>query len=99
VAGRKGQPRTYLAETYLARSSLADLGSVADRVAAAAAALTAAGRPVRYVRTVFVPGDETCFHFFEARALDDARAAAEEVEIDPDRVVEAHVLNQPQDTA
>jgi hypothetical protein len=37
------------------------------------------GAGVRYLRTIFVPGDETCFHLFEApssRALGDAARLA-----------------------
>jgi hypothetical protein len=52
---------SYLVESYLSASSdaLEDARSRARRAAEA-------DPGVRYVRTTFVPGDETIFHVFEA---------------------------------
>ena len=55
---------TFLVEVYLARSRCVD--GAASRVREAAEELTREGTSVRYVRTTFVPDDETCFHVFEA---------------------------------
>jgi len=34
------------------------------------------GIPVRFVRSVFVPEDETCFYLYEAASVDAVREAA-----------------------
>ena len=57
---------TFLVEVYLARSRCDDVDGTASRVRQAAEELTREGTSVRYVRTTFVPDDETCFHVFEA---------------------------------
>jgi hypothetical protein len=52
---------SFLIESYVSRARTA----AADAVARARRAADLADG-VAYVRTTFVPGDETCFHLFEA---------------------------------
>ncbi len=66
---------SYLVESYLPRSLAADARGAAGRARAAAEQLAGDGTPVRYVRSTFLPDDETCFHVFEAPSV----AAVEEV--------------------
>jgi hypothetical protein len=54
----------YLAEAYTPASP--DVAEIETRARLAAAELSVAGTPVRYVRSIFMPDDETCFHLFEA---------------------------------
>ena len=61
---------SYLVEVYLPRSSAGDAHATGLRARTAAAQLAAEGTAVRYVRTTFVPDDETCFHVFEAASRD-----------------------------
>ncbi len=65
----------YLVEVYLPRSRADDARVAGSRVQAAADQLSREGEPVRYLRTTFLPDDETCFHLIEAPTP----AAAEEV--------------------
>ena len=53
---------TYLVEAYVPGSD----GTSWDRAAAVAEQLSDEGVPIRYVRTTFLPDDETCFYVFEA---------------------------------
>ena len=81
--------RTYLAEAYLARSRSDELGAIADRVRSAAHELAAAGTPVHYLRSTFVPEDETCFHLFEAASAEAVSETTTRAGIGEVRVVEA----------
>jgi hypothetical protein len=65
---------SYLVELYLPRSSADEARAAGTRARAAAAELSAEGVPIRYVRTTFLPEDETCFHVFVA---DSAEAVGE----------------------
>ena len=55
---------TFLAETYLPASTSSD--EMERSALEAAAALTAEGTPIRFLRSILVPEDETCFFVFEA---------------------------------
>lgn len=66
---------SYLIECYVPRSRAADVQDTAKRIRAAAEQLSREGTQTRYVRTTFVPDDETCFHVFRAPSAE----AAEEV--------------------
>jgi Protein of unknown function (DUF4242) len=56
----------YLVETYVPQTHAQDARAAGQRARAAARQLSRAGEPVRYVRTTLLPGDETCFHVFDA---------------------------------
>ncbi len=66
---------SYLVEAYLPRAQAEEARAAGLRARVAAERLSREGVPVRYVRTTFLPDDETCFHLFEA----DSAAAVEEV--------------------
>lgn len=66
----------FLLELYVSRS---DRGAVIDgagRAGLAAQRLRRDGASVKYLRSIFVPDDETCFLVYEARSADDVRRAA-----------------------
>jgi hypothetical protein len=79
----------YLVELYLPRLRADGLAEGAARARAAARAMTAEGRPVRFVRTVFVPEDEVCFYVYEAESADAAGEASRRAELPFERVLEA----------
>jgi hypothetical protein len=79
-----GSVTVYLLETYLARSQSAGLTELDKRLRQAAQ-----GQPVRYLRTTYLPEDETCFHYIEAPTAAAAERFAEHAQLAIDRVLEA----------
>ena len=53
-------------ETYLSRHVEGEPAATIARVEAAASATMTDGEPVRYVRSIFVPDDESCLFLIEA---------------------------------
>ena len=65
---------SFIVELYVARGDEPALARAVELTRLAAERLTRDGAPVRRVRAIFVPEDETCFLLFEAG---DAAAAQE----------------------
>ena len=61
---------SFLLETYVSRSSADGARWAAREVRSAAEALAREGRSIRYVRTTFLPDDETAFHVLDAGSAD-----------------------------
>ena len=73
---------SYLVESYAPGSAAADQRERARRAAEL-------GTGVRYLRTTFLPGDETVLHAFEAASPESLREAAHAAELPYERIVEA----------
>jgi hypothetical protein len=73
---------SYLVESYATKS-----GVESDRERARLTAELGTG--VRYVRTTFLPADETILHLFEATSAEVLRRAARRAALQCDRIVEA----------
>jgi hypothetical protein len=78
----------FLGELYLSRGNAAAVARNAEQARLAAQALTREGVPVRYLRSIFVPEDETCFVLIEARSVDAAVRAARRAGLSFERVAE-----------
>jgi hypothetical protein len=63
--------------------------SASARARAAAKAVSRGGMPIRYVRSIFVPEDETCFHVFESSSREAVVAATERAAFAFARIAEA----------
>ena len=85
---------TYLAELYLPRLRAGELEQAAARARATAAEMRREGAPVRYLRSLFVPDDETCFFLFEGPSAAAVKEAAERAAIPVERVVQAVQVGQ-----
>lgn len=79
---------SFIVETYAPRDAAAPERSLAE-ARLAAEMLAAAGGRVRHVRSFMVPGDEQCFHVFEADSSDELARAARIAGVDIERIVEA----------
>lgn len=76
-----------MVEVYAPNLSRADLADVAERAEAAAREMEREGIRVRYLRSVLVPEDETCFHHFEGPTIDAIRRASKRAGLlDDDRL-------------
>jgi hypothetical protein len=78
----------FLIELYASRTDAAGVERDAHRARLAAEQLTRAGTPVRYLRSMFLPLDETCLLLYEAASADAVRAAARRAALPVDRVTE-----------
>jgi hypothetical protein len=78
----------YLAERYLAESSRGSLVRDTDRIRTAAQKL----RQLRFVQTLYMPGDETCFFLFEGESAELVGRAADLAGIAVDRVVPVSIV-------
>jgi hypothetical protein len=58
-------------------------------------ALAHEGVPIRYIRTTYLPDDETCFHVFEAASTDAVEEAGRRAELGRVRVVPAVETSRP----
>jgi hypothetical protein len=88
-AARVGALATFLVEAYEPHRRAATLSELEARVRAAADDLSSAGTAVRFVRSFFVPEDETCFYVFEAASADAVRAASDRAHLSAHRIVQA----------
>jgi Nickel responsive protein SCO4226-like len=77
---------TFLIEAYVAD---ADIAALRDRLRAAAAAMGDEGHAIRYLRSVLVRADETCFHLFDAASEEVVAELARRAEVPYERIVEA----------
>jgi hypothetical protein len=64
----------YMVDRDLPRITSAGLAALQQTAMVASEQLTAIGRPVRYIRSMFIPGEARCLCLFEAQ--DDATVAA-----------------------
>jgi hypothetical protein len=79
----------FLVELYLPSHGADAAAATAARARAAADELAGQGAPVRYLRMLYVPDDETCFLLYEAASAELAGEASQRAQIAYERVLEA----------
>ena len=80
---------SYLVEVYVPRSRASEARAAGRRARAAAEELSREGTRVRYVRTTFLPDDETCFHVFDAVSMNAVEELSRRAKLGRARVVSA----------
>ena len=78
----------FVVELYIARTDATAMRAAARRARQAAQELTALGTRVRYMRSIFVPEDETCILLYEAASPDAVRVAVARAHLRSDHVAE-----------
>ncbi len=86
---------SYLVEAYMPRSHAQEAQAAGRRARAAAEKLSREGVPIHYVRTTFLPDDETCFHLFEAASAEAVEEASSRAELGRARVIPAIEASRP----
>jgi Protein of unknown function (DUF4242) len=80
----------YLVELYVPKRSDARASAVA-RARATAETMAGSGSGIRYLRSLFLPGDELCFLLFEAPSADAVDEAARLAALTFERIIEAEI--------
>ena len=79
----------FMVERSLGGISMNDLGGAQKAAIKKADELTAAGTPVRYIRTTFAPDDGRCMCLFEADSSDAVKRLNDEAGLPYNRIVPA----------
>jgi Protein of unknown function (DUF4242) len=74
---------------FVVEAYLADTPAALEQASRSARRMAASDRGIQYVRTTFLPGDESVLHVFEAPSTAVLIAAADEVALPVDRIAEA----------
>jgi hypothetical protein len=80
---------TFLVEAYEPRGHDESLAEIERRARTAAAELSRSGTAVRYMRSIYVPADETCFHVFEGPSIEVVEEVGRRARLEFDRITEA----------
>ena len=79
----------FLAELYLPTTGPGGTAEAAARARAAAEEVARDGDLLRFLRIIFVPGDETCFVAYEAGTSEAVAEAGRRAGLDFERIVPA----------
>jgi len=85
----------YVVEVYVSRLSASVLDETSSHARRAAENLSRAGTPVVYICSIFLPEDETCFHFFEAPSLEAIQETCSRLGLTFERIAEATSTGLP----
>jgi hypothetical protein len=77
--------------SYLVESYLADSPAAVDAACEHAQRAARLGAAVHYVRTTFLPGDETVLHVFEAPSADAVSRVLQGASLAHERIVEVRL--------
>ena len=79
----------YLVERHVPGVTMAQLTAIRDAARMACATFAADGKPVRYLRGLFIPGESRCLCLFEAPDAERVHAVNEAAQIPYNRIIMA----------
>ena len=79
----------FAVEVYSPKLAADEFEETVARARACAFELAAEGTAVRYVRSLLLPGDETCFHVFAAPSVESVAELSRRAGIAYERIVDA----------
>jgi hypothetical protein len=79
----------YMVDRSLPGITMDQLGAAQKAAIETAKKFTAEGKPVRYIRSTFVPSESRCMCLFEARSPETVKELNDQAKIPYTRVVEA----------
>jgi hypothetical protein len=82
----------YMADRNLPGITMDQLAAAQKAAIQTGKEMTSAGKPVRYIRSTFVPGDSRCMCLFEAPNRENVQELNEKAKIPFTRIVEAEDL-------
>ncbi len=85
----------YMVERNLPGITMETLGAAQQAAIQTAEQFTRDGKPVAYLRSTFVPGEERCMCLFEADSADAVEAVNDTAQIPYERVVEVLDIPKP----
>jgi hypothetical protein len=91
----KPSAQRYLVESYIPRLGEEECRDAARRARIVADELSGDGTAVRYLYSLFVAEDETCFHVFEGPSLEAVAAATSKAELAYARIVPVTLEGDP----
>ncbi len=83
----------YMADRTLAGITMDQLAAAQKRAIETCNRFTEEGKPIRYIRSTFVPGESRCMCLFEAENPEAVKEVNEAAEIPFSRIVEARDLS------
>ena len=82
----------YMVERYLPGFTNEQVVAAATAAKITTAQMTSEGTPIRYLRSVFVPGEDKCFCMFEGPSAEKVLEANDRAGLPYERVVEAQFV-------
>jgi hypothetical protein len=79
--------QNYLVEAYVPKGGERACSEAADRARRVSEELSGSGTSVRYLHSLFVAEDETCFHVFEGESLDAVAEVSRKAKLTQARIV------------
>ena|ERR1022692_2981881 len=88
-----GSASAFLVERYLPVSAVDDLATSVAHVARICAEQGGGGTAIRYLQSMYLPAEDTCFCVFQALSSDAVRAVNDAGHFPLDRITEAVLLH------